>query len=411
MTSRCVGLALALSVGLPEVAATQRAACTTMAWSRPDTLKTVDGRYVYVEVGDALSDHGAVVLLGEPTFAFSSSGAWAVDSTRRPPLPKFGGARFVVGGAKSRAGIAELIPLPGGHASWDAPRVVRRSGRGLEVWYAVPEPQGPPTVYSAVWHDTRWEEPRRQEARTPPLYWRTGLVSRVDRAGGAVVVTVNGFSSRTSTTVIVAGEQLWAQNETPFVRFYTAAVAAGDSDLVLGYVAQDNVEDAIVAQRAVGGARDWGPPQRLHVLPRGRAQRLEVLGAPEGPVYLVWGEGSAVSGQVLHVDLSRDRGKTWVPGPPLVLHEPTIHWTPATDSLGALHLIVVPEGDAPPAHFSLADGAWDGPSTLGTQRSISRPALVPDGRRLVAAWSVPIQPGGMTLAVLLSSVGERSCRR
>lgn len=160
------------SVGSSSTAESGVPGCDT-GWTSPRVLRTPDGRPVYVEAPERVSDTEGTYLLGSPVFVWATPSAFATRESRA--LAAGAGVRLV--------GDSSALPLPAlpSARSPFTPLAIRRGAALLVLWATSADSSRAgalhqDTLWEAALESGRWTRPRAIWA-SGSLEWHPGMVS------------------------------------------------------------------------------------------------------------------------------------------------------------------------------------------------------------------------------------------
>lgn len=292
-----------------------------------DTLRTADGRPVFVDRPAVLREGSRMALIGYPTVVRDSGGSW----TR------------AAAALRGDAGAFTLAAAPAGHDTLWAPRA-HRAKDGIDVLWALTHARQdnrsfwlPDTIFHATWTSRGWSAARIAWSGTG-TYWSGSEHSQIDDVAGGwqVAVPFRDSIGRFGVLRLRSARPTWRQQVLPLatIALYATIRAVGRDETLIGYVSnaprgEGGTDNRVWSRRFDDVGMPLGDAHVVDPAQRGDAHMLRSLRDASGSVYLLWleappdGEGAGQTAwyatqTTLRVARSSDDGRTWrmLPGLP-----------------------------------------------------------------------------------------------
>ncbi len=289
-----------------------------------------DGRPVYVDAPVPAPFAGGLALLGVPTFVWRTPRVFAdTGATARPMVDP-----SHLAGVVEAPGIGpQTVSMPMGPTRMLALRAVPRDDGSLDVFWG----ESPDTSYHSlsrvpeVWHarltPTGWSTPARLLA-FGEIWWNAGYPV-VRTIGGKTVVAVPVRQAKASGDTVgimyLRGEHgAWRRTWIPTGKIPPADLAlaaSSDSDLALAFIGSAvrpprQVEpNGVYVVRSHDAGATWTPPRPIAGFGIAGVNWLQLVGARDGALQLVWSVDRKVAGRqhvrTIEGASSRDGGSSW----------------------------------------------------------------------------------------------------
>lgn len=381
--------------------------CPSSEWSRPETLFTADGKYLYVERPSVYLMDKHVTLIGSPAYASQGRDSASLK------VEDIAGATF------EAPRSARPVPLPPGVSRFGNVRTARTGdGRVHAIWQMIGAPLPDSLLWTSDYREGRWSVPIKVSTGVP-YGWTPPNTSELLTRGTSLEILLSTWDKNKHQPAVQIIH--WQGGTVGPVRYltgqaiYLTATMVGDSVLgdsvLVGYISQNaqaiGRENNSVYIAAIPVSRDTGSLQGHLVASTngGAAYDLRLLAATPSRLYLVWHYASPTRGGVDSVQLttSNDGGRKWTQLQGLAL--------PGT--IDGLSAIVLPDGgislafrqlprSVAPTTVDWTDGSW-GPLKVFDYQAPAMPAtaLINPEKQLVV-WGAfgPLGPRGFPVTLV-----------
>jgi hypothetical protein len=289
--------------------------CRAGEWSRPETLSTGNGKYLYVERPSVFVMGKHVTLIGSPAFASQGKDSASLK------VEDIAGATF------DTPGSAHPILLPSGVSQFGDVRSTRTSdGRVHAIWEMIGAPHADSLLWTSDYSEGRWSAPIKVSTEVPSG-WNPRNTSELLTHGTAREILLSTWDKNKHQPVVQV--ITWQEGTVGQVRYligqaiYLTATMVGDSVLgdsvLVGYIGQNaqaigRENDSIyVASIPISGTSGRLEGKVVSSTGGGAAYDLRLLAATPSRLYLVWHYTSPTREGLDSVQLStsRDGGRKW----------------------------------------------------------------------------------------------------